>query len=653
MKKIYLLLILTNCFASSLLLAQHHNQHHTDTSQATIITEVEPQPLLAQAIRLDEALSFLGSSLSDADKKHLKDLQQIHPGPELVKQVQQILDPYCLAFVTINPEARVKVSRGPAEARLIKAGWTSFLVKINNEAGTTAQLNVESPNALPLLSLSSGKPVPEGKNILSPGQSANRFLEMDLYRNRPLLPKLSGLKLEYAVLQIYSKDAGQREAEIGFNIGQGTQDIGFRNSISILFNIRPSVRVRLRVKDEDGSPAMASFVITDGIERLLPDTVKEIHSLDYKARAQIINRIPWYQSVHRGSWIPSKELKGIYPLPSRRLAAYDDYPDFFFQPQIYRTDGEYVELPPGNYNVRFTRGPEYISQTKPISIPPGVDSFEISFQLKRWVHLAEKGWYSADHHIHAAGCSHYESPEEGVKPMDMWRQVLGEDVNVAAVLSWGPGWYYQKTFFKGLQDAFSTPQNVLHYDVEVSGFPSSHCGHLVLLRLKEDDYPGTTKIEEWPSWTEPVLRWAKSQNAVVGYAHSGWGLEPLTPTNELPNYIIPKMDDIGANEYVVTVTQGLVDFYSLGDTPAPWELNMWYHTLNCGFTPRLSGETDYPCIFDERVGMARSYFKPDDQLSYESYVTAIKNGRSYVSDGSAHIIDFLSTEWKPVSMTAN
>jgi len=100
------------------------------------------------------------------------------------------------------------------------------------------------------------------------------------------------------------------------------------------------------------------------------------------------------------------------------------------------------------------------------------------------------------------------------------------------------------------------------------------------------------------------------------------------------------MDGIGANEYIVTVTQKLVDFYSAGDTPAPWELNMWYHTLNCGFTTRLSGETDFPCIFDERVGIARSYFKPEGPLSYDSYVQAIKKGRSYVSEGNSHIIDF-------------
>ena len=309
-------------------------------------------------------------------------------------------------------------------------------------------------------------------------------------------------------------------------------------------------------------------------------------------------------------------LTGIYPLPSRRVAAFDEYPDFFFQPQIYRSHGEHVLLPPGKFNVRFTRGPEYQIQTQEIIVPEGADSITVSFKLKRWVDMAKLGWYSADHHVHAAGCSHYESPEEGVQPEDMWRQIVGEDLNVGAVLGWGPGWYYQKQFFTGKSHPLSTKENVMRYDIEVSGFPSSHAGHVVLLNLREDDYPGTTKIDEWPSWTMPVFKWAKSQNAVTGYAHSGWGLEPIYKTKQLPNYITPKMDGIGANEYIVTVTENVVDFFSAGDTPPLWELNMWYHTLNCGFKTRLSGETDYPCIYDERVGLARSYFKPEKTVGF-------------------------------------
>ena len=58
--------------------------------------------------------------------------------------------------------------------------------------------------------------------------------------------------------------------------------------------------------------------------------------------------------------------------------------------------------------------------------------------------------YSGDHHVHAAGCAHYDSPTEGVGPEDMMRHILGEDLNVGCVLSWGPCWYTQKAFFEGL-----------------------------------------------------------------------------------------------------------------------------------------------------------------------------------------------------------
>ncbi len=611
---------------------------------------VEPQPLLAQAIRLNEALSFLGSRLQPEDEQRLLGLRHHAADEELVTLVQEILDPYCIAMVEINPEARVKVLRGPARPELIHGGWKSFLVKVNNQAEVRAPLEVESPNAEPILHRSTGGKSVAPENVLSPGDMANRFLELAMYRSRPLHPSLSGLHLEYAVVQMYTSEAGQREGRIGFHVGQGTQDIGFRNSIDLLFNIEPSVRVKLRVKDHDGSPAMASFTITDGIERLVANPeVTVLPDQDYRlSRARTRT---WDRTLGVGiTPVPHKRLVGIYPLPARRLS-HDPYPDFFFQPQVYRADGEHVSLPPGNYQVEYTRGPEYLLGHTELNIPASASEYEATFQLERWVDMAELGWYSLDHHVHAAGCSHYESPEEGVRPRDMWRQALGEDLKVSCVLAWGPCWYHQKQYFEGRDHDLSTDEYILRYDVEVSGFPSSHAGHLVLLRLREDDYPGTTRVEEWPSWTLPVLQWAKSQGGAVGYSHSGWGLAPQgeergdTPlARELPNYIIPSYDSIGANEYIVTVTHDAVDFYSLGDTPSLWELNMWYHSLNVGYRVRSSGETDFPCIFDERVGMARTYAKLDDGLDFDRIVDEIKAGRSYVSDGKSHIIDFKVNE---------
>ena len=145
-----------------------------------------------------------------------------------------------------------------------------------------------------------------------------------------------------------------------------------------------------------------------------------------------------------------------------------------------------------------------------------------------------------------------------------------------------------------------------------------------------------------------MLAWAKAQGALVGPAHSGWGLE--VNTSELPNYQIPPFSGIGANEYIVDVAHTvrnnkgqmvpLVDFLSMVDTPYVWELNIWYHTLNAGFRTRISGETDFPCIYGERVGLGRSYVKLDGKLDYEDWCEGIRAGRNYVSDGKSHIFDF-------------
>ena len=620
---------------------------------------LEAQPILAQAQRLSESLTFIGNPFPPNVQQRLLQLKTQAFTQKTTDEIQALLDPYCLFGVEINPEARVKVVEGPASPELMQEGWKTFLVKIHNQASVTSSLEVNSPNSAPALFRSSFGPRVKDENVLAIGQVQDRFLEMIMYYKRPMKSKLSGLFLEYAIVQIYSKGTGKKEAKIGFNIGQGTQDIGFRNTVDVLFNIKPSIKTILRVRDDTG-PTMGSFIFMDGIERVLTDKGDDPVPEDYRltiARMQSWEEpgfnsgsnwasvmfgkpaFPYDSIVSKGS-----KLIGIYPLPSRRVALTDEFPDFFFQPQIYRADKEHLYLPPGGYTVYYGRGPEYLKKVKNIEIPKGVDSIEIDFNLERWIDLSALGWYSGDHHIHAAGCSHYESPAEGVQPEDMWRQVQGEDLNIGLNLAWGPCWYYQKEFFTGQVHPLSDNKNLLRYDVEISGFPSSHAGHLVLLNLKEDDYPNTKEIEDWPSWTLPILQWAKAQGGVVGYAHSGIGLEPFESSNELPNYITPKMDGIGANEYIMTVAHGAVDIFSLGNTPSLWELNMWYHTLNAGFQTRISGETDFPCVTDERVGRARVYTKLDNGLNFTEFTEAIKKGRSYVSDGFTHLIDFKINE---------
>lgn len=583
-----------------------------------VITGVERQPLMASIRRLTEALAFAGAPLQPDAVAALDAAMAMPDDRSAVTAVQKVLDPLCLAMININPESRVKVSEGPVRRELMQQGWRAFLVKVHNEAGINPPLQLESPNALPMYQQGRGaREEPRARErLVNPDEILDRFLDLTVLQREPLKPNLSGLLVEYRVVLLYSRDAGQREALLSFHIGAGTQDLGFRSALPVLFNCLPATRVVLRIRDTDGQPTTASFVIRDQLNR-------------------------------------------VYPLPSRRLA-----PDFFFHDQIYRADGESVSLPPGEYTFVVNRGPEYIPQRIAVTVP-AAENHEVSVQLKRWIHIAKRGWFSGDHHVHAAGCAHYDSPTEGVGPEDMLRHILGEDLNVGCVLSWGPCWYTQKQFFDGAVSQLSRNGTLIRYDVEVSGFPSSHAGHLCLLKLKEDDFPGTTRLEQWPSWTLPVLQWGREQGGVVGYSHSGWGLalpdempdgsrqfhgQPWggaprgwqgRAASKLPDPAMPKFDGIGANEFVVTTVHGACDFISAVDTPAIWELNVWYHTLNCGMTTRISGETDFPCIYGDRVGLGRVYVSlpKSGELTYDAWIEGLRDGRSYCGDGLSHILD--------------
>ena len=468
-------------------------------------------------------MDLLGEPFGVETKAALKKAGEAKDGAEAI---QKILDAHCLFEVNISPEARVKVKQGPAKPVLAEGGWRQFLVKVHNQAGTTAALRAVSPNARAVhdarrFTTLSDRLLKDPK-LFTDAAQRDRWLDLQTFDKQPLNPTLSGLKLEYRIVQLYSRDAGKREAKFSFDVGQGTQDLGFRNDVDVLFTAAPSFPVKLRVLDENGKPTTAAFVIRDSAQR-------------------------------------------VYPSQAKRLA-----PDFAFHPQIYRADGEVLKLPSGEYTVMFERGPESIRQVRKLVVVG--KPVTATFQVKRWIDPSLMGWWSGDHHIHAAGCAHYNNPSEGVHASDMQRHIMGEDLKIGCNLTWGPCFDYQKQFFTGKDDKVSQYPYLLRYDVEVSGFGSHRSGHLCLLRLKDQIYPGGASQHHWPTLCLNTLRWAKKQGAVVGPAHSGWGLN--LPNDDLPNYNIPPFNSIGANEYIMTVTHRVpgpdgklvpaVDFMSMG-----------------------------------------------------------------------------------------
>jgi hypothetical protein len=603
------------------------------------IIDVEGQPLAANVERVIKAFDLLGQPLPSATVRELEGAAKARDA----KKVQQLLDPLVLVQVTVNPESRVKAMRGPAKATLQQAGYTPILLKVVNEGTVSNPLRMHSPQAGYIVS--GGSRIPP--NIKA---DKNRFLDVEVFNKEPMTQKLSGLKCEYAIGLIYSAESGKREATLGFDVGQGTQDQGFRGEVAVLFDIRPAIPVTLSVRDFDGAPSVGRFTFKD-------------------------------KAGH------------VYPSQAKRLA-----PDFFFQEQVYRKDGGTVLLPPGELTMWFSRGPEYKQLMRKVTIPEKGEA-KIEVKLERWINTMDYGFYSGDHHIHAAGCAHYTNPTEGVFVEDMFLQVKGEGLNVGCNLTWGPCYEFQRQFFEPKPNKISELFCVIKYDVEVSGFGSQAMGHVCLLNLRDQTYPNSmgTKEKGWPTWTTPLMRWAKKQGAVTGYAHSASGLNVIPQNaagrilkqldsnkdgllskaeadkglipedfaridtngdgnlnegeliasvkrtmNQLPNLAVPELGGIGAQEVFVTSAMGVCDFISAMDTQRVPEWNCWYHIMNCGFPLKVSGETDFPCISGSRVGEGRVYVQLGkvDKVDFDAWCEGLAKGRSYVSDGYAHALEF-------------
>ena len=105
------------------------------------MVDVEGQPLAANAERVAKTLDFLGAPLpADTAKVLAKAIED-----KDAKKVQEVLDKHVLFVVNINPESRVKVARGPAEAKFQQAGWTPVLVKVVNESTVKKPLRITQP----------------------------------------------------------------------------------------------------------------------------------------------------------------------------------------------------------------------------------------------------------------------------------------------------------------------------------------------------------------------------------------------------------------------------------------------------------------------------------------------------------------------------
>jgi hypothetical protein len=188
-----------------------------------IVEEVEWAPFRDHCRQLLRALDKTTSPLPAKTIDELKMLLQQRPDDPAAASaaVQKRLDAHCLIAVNINAESRVKARRGPAAVSLQRDRPALVLLKIHNDGGVRHALRLY------------------GAELIRDGEGgATRWLEAVLVTEEPFTPELSGRRLEYRLLRLTPRQSGKREATFQFDAGQGTQDLGFRAEVSILFSVR-------------------------------------------------------------------------------------------------------------------------------------------------------------------------------------------------------------------------------------------------------------------------------------------------------------------------------------------------------------------------------------------------------------------------------
>jgi cysteine-rich repeat protein len=231
-------------------------------------------------------------------------------------------------------------------------------------------------------------------------------------------------------------------------------------------------------------------------------------------------------------------------------------------------------------------------------------------------------WVPSDVHVHTTGCSHPVSPEE------LASLLKTQGLQVGATLVWG--WDYDDAalFFTGRDHPLSTPGFILHYDLEVSRFAAAKTGHLLLLGL--DSLAYSSDVFEIPQSGVPVVEWARRQpRAVVGMAHGQY----WPPDGSFP---VPPGGCCVPWEVVVHAARGRLDFLSMERTleEEPGTFILWKAMQNSGFRVGIAGGSDFSCLTDQfEDATLRSDVIVDGDLTYESWLRAIKAGRTTASHG--------------------
>jgi TolB protein len=286
---------------------------------------------------------------------------------------------------------------------------------------------------------------------------------------------------------------------------------------------------------------------------------------------------------------------------------------------FYSTGEIEIEAPLGKLTITAVHGFSTVQQIHEVELKTATTETEIKFN-RIW-NAKQNGWYAADNHFHLNYGGTYQ-----LDPQDIKIDLKAEEIDIAFPLVANLG---NRFLEQELLDWKDKELPIISFGQEVR---SHFLGHLNLIGIDElywpwvwgpyyDIYAKEDRLNADP------LRFISKKGGLGGYVHP-----------------VSVKDPFGAGgassvpiELTADVVLGEVDMLEVGClwTDEIGTAALWHEFLNLGIPVSLSAGSDVmnDLYRTMAIGATRVYVKPDGEFSLETYLDAIKNGKSFVSNG--------------------
>lgn len=278
-----------------------------------------------------------------------------------------------------------------------------------------------------------------------------------------------------------------------------------------------------------------------------------------------------------------------------------------------------IEVPYGELTITAVQGFSTVKTIQKVVV--NASSKEAGINLNRIWDANANGWYSGDNHFHI----NYGGTSQ-LDPNDIVLDLKAEDLDIAFPLLANLG---NRFLQQDLWDWKREELPIIQFGQEVR---SHFLGHLGLIGTKDLFWPWV-----WGPYYDiygrddrlnaEALNFARNQGALGGYVHPVSVRDPLSESGSRRIPIALIADCVLGESDLIEL--GCLWSDEIGTA------EVWHQILNIGVPLNISAGSDVmnDLYRTMAIGATRVYTKPKGDLTVESYLEALKNGKSFVTNG--------------------